>query len=116
MVPGAPRDASWSVIQRVLDPQERSCVRPLTGYRRKPWGLGVHAPARGLGHKWRTHTLPPSEAEGSPRNHSSPRDPLYQWEGSWPLSGSRMSSITEPAPAPAIRRMRRSPGTGLFRI
>jgi 2-keto-3-deoxy-L-fuconate dehydrogenase len=54
-------------------------VRPLTGYRRKPRGLGVHAPARGLSHKWRTHTLPSGESQGSPRNHSSPRDPLYQW-------------------------------------
>ena len=50
-------------------------MRPLTGYRRKPWGLGVHAPVRGQGHKWRTHTLPSSESQGSPRNHSSPRTP-----------------------------------------
>lgn len=50
-------------------------MRPLTGYRRKHWGLGEHAPASGLGHKWRTHTLPPGEAEGSPRNHTSPRGP-----------------------------------------
>ena len=54
-------------------------MRPLTGYRRKPWGLGVHAPARGQDHKWGTHTLPSNERQGSPRNHSSPRDPPYQW-------------------------------------
>ncbi|MHB1435882.1 MAG: hypothetical protein ACYCPN_07625, partial [Thermoplasmata archaeon] len=40
--------------------------------------LGVHAPTRGHDHKKRTHTLPPSETEGSPGNHSSPRDPPYQ--------------------------------------
>ena len=66
-------------------------MRPLTGYRRKPWGLGVHAPARGQDHKWGTHTLPSSERQGSPRNHSSPRDPPYQWGTN---SGGRADSDT----------------------
>ena len=71
---------------RPRNPQERSSVRPLTGYRRQPWGLGVHAPARGQCHKRRTHTLPSRKRQGSPRNHPSPRDPLYQWRATRALA------------------------------
>ncbi|MGI0067613.1 MAG: zinc ribbon domain-containing protein, partial [Thermoplasmata archaeon] len=76
MVPGAPRDASWSVILRVRVSTGGILRAAANGLnRRKPWGLGVHAHARGRSLQPCPHTLPSSVAEESPRNHSSPRTP-----------------------------------------
>ena len=76
MIPDAPRDASWSVILGVRVSTGAILRAAPNGLnRRKPEGLGVHASQRGQCLQWQTHTLPPRVAQGSPRNHSSPRTP-----------------------------------------
>ncbi len=60
MIPGAPRDASWSVIQRDLDSTGEILREAAHGLnRRKPWGLGVPAYVRGRSLQKFPHTLPP---------------------------------------------------------
>ena len=76
MIPDAPRDASWSVIQGVrVSTGEILRAAPNGLNRRKPEGLGVHASNEDSASNDFPHTLPPSVAQGSPRIHSSPRTP-----------------------------------------
>ena len=76
MIPDAPRDASWSVIQGVrVSTGEILRAAPNGLNRRNPEGLGVHASNEDSASNDFPHTLPPSVAQGSPRIHSSPRTP-----------------------------------------
>ena len=83
MIPGAPRDASWSVIRRVRVSTGEILRAAANGLnRRKPEGLGVHASNEDKASSDFAHTLPPRMAQGSPRNQPSPRTP-YTSDSCW---------------------------------